>query len=101
MAQAPQQAGPALGSRAVELLQRLIRFDTVNPPGNEGEAQRFLFEILDEAGWECEILAKDPERPNLVARLRGREDGPSAGPDLPRRHRPRRPGRVDARPLGR
>ncbi len=66
----------ALGSRAVELLQRLIRFDTVNPPGNEGEAQRFLLETLSAAGWECEILAKDPQRPNLVARLRGAEDGP-------------------------
>jgi acetylornithine deacetylase/succinyl-diaminopimelate desuccinylase-like protein len=67
---------PDVGSRAVELLQRLIRFDTVNPPGNEGEAQGFLHEQLSAAGWECEILAKDPQRPNLVARLRGREDGP-------------------------
>jgi acetylornithine deacetylase/succinyl-diaminopimelate desuccinylase-like protein len=67
---------PDVGPRAVELLQRLIRFDTVNPPGNEGEAQRFLLEILETGGWECEILAKDPQRPNLVARLRGREDGP-------------------------
>ncbi len=71
-----QQQGPAVGRRAVELLQRLIRFNTVNPPGNEGEAQRFLFDALSRAGWECEILAKQPQRPNLVARLGGAEEGP-------------------------
>ena len=28
-------APEGLGNEAVELLQRLIRFNTVNPPGNE------------------------------------------------------------------
>ncbi len=76
MTQAQEQAGSAVGPRAVELLQRLIRFNTVNPPGNEGEAQRFLSGALSAAGWECEILARKPDRPNLVARLRGAEEGP-------------------------
>ena len=65
-----------LGADAVALLQRLIRFNTVNPPGNEREAQLHLKELLTEAGWECELLAAEPERPNLVARLRGAE-GPT------------------------
>ena len=92
----------ALGSRAVELLQRLIRFDTVNPPGNEGEAQRFLLRrrSAPPAG-SARSSPRIPERPNLVARLRGAEDGPEPGPDLPRGHGPGRPGRVDPRPLGR
>ncbi len=63
--------------KAPELLQRLIRFNTVNPPGNEGPALDFLRGLLEPAGWECEILAKVPERPNLVARLRGLEPGPT------------------------
>ncbi|HTU15530.1 MAG TPA: M20/M25/M40 family metallo-hydrolase [Solirubrobacterales bacterium] len=63
--------------KAPELLQHLIRFNTVNPPGNEGEALRFLKDMLDETGWETELLAKVPERPNLVARLRGAEPGPN------------------------
>ena len=79
MAETTHGGGVALGSRAVELLQRLIRFNTVNPPGNEGEAQQFLFETLSRAGWECETLAKLPDRPNLVARLRGAADGPTLG----------------------
>jgi len=63
--------------KAPELLQRLIRFNTVNPPGNEGPALDFLRGLLEPAGWECEILSRVPERPNLVARLRGAEPGPT------------------------
>jgi acetylornithine deacetylase/succinyl-diaminopimelate desuccinylase-like protein len=74
-AQAPAPEG--LGSEAVELLQRLIRFNTVNPPGNEEQAQLFLRDLLGDAGWECELLARDEGRPNLVARLRGESEGPT------------------------
>src|SRR5215217_6783914 len=66
-----------LEQRSTELLQRLIQFNTVNPPGNEQAAQEFLKEMLEAAGFECELLAAVPGRPNLVARLRGGSDGPS------------------------
>jgi acetylornithine deacetylase/succinyl-diaminopimelate desuccinylase-like protein len=59
------------------LLGRLIRFNTVNPPGDERPAQEFLAEHLSAAGFECELLGAEPNRPNLVARLRGRSDGPT------------------------
>jgi acetylornithine deacetylase/succinyl-diaminopimelate desuccinylase-like protein len=62
--------------RTTELLQRLIRFNTVNPPGNEQAAQEFLCETLQSAGFECELLASVEGRPNLIARLPGRSDGP-------------------------
>jgi acetylornithine deacetylase/succinyl-diaminopimelate desuccinylase-like protein len=62
---------------ATELLQQLIRFDTVNPPGNERAAQDFLLGYLTAAGFECELLGAQPERPNLVARLRGEAPGPT------------------------
>src|SRR3954471_15421165 len=58
------------------LLQELIRFDTVNPPGNERPAQEHLAATLRDAGFEVELLGRTEERPNLVARLRGEEDGP-------------------------
>ena len=67
---------PDLQQRTVELLQRLIQFNTVNPPGNEQAAQEFLKEMLEAAGFDCELLAAVPGRPNLVARLRGGSDGP-------------------------
>ena len=63
--------------KAPELLQELIRFNTVNPPGNEGPALRYLTGLLEPAGWSCKLLAKVPERPNLVARLKGTEPGPN------------------------
>jgi acetylornithine deacetylase/succinyl-diaminopimelate desuccinylase-like protein len=55
----------------VELLQQLIRFDTTNPPGNEADCIDYLRRLLEDAGCEVELYAKDPERPNLVARLEG------------------------------
>jgi acetylornithine deacetylase/succinyl-diaminopimelate desuccinylase-like protein len=69
----PQGLGPS----AVDLLGRLIQTNTVNPPGNEGEAQGFLREMLTAAGFECELLEAEPGRPNLVARLRGEGSGPT------------------------
>jgi acetylornithine deacetylase/succinyl-diaminopimelate desuccinylase-like protein len=65
----------SLRDEAVELLRELIRLDTVNPPGNETRAAELLRAYLEDAGVECELLAKDPARANLVARIRGRGDG--------------------------
>jgi acetylornithine deacetylase/succinyl-diaminopimelate desuccinylase-like protein len=70
-------AGGEPGTEAVELLRRLIRIDTTNPPGNEQPAQELLATTLAEAGFECELLAAEPGRPNLVARLRGTDQGPT------------------------
>jgi len=62
--------------RPAELLQRLIRFDTTNPPGNEAECIAFIHGLLTDAGIKTQILARQPERPNLIARLPGRGDAP-------------------------
>jgi acetylornithine deacetylase/succinyl-diaminopimelate desuccinylase-like protein len=72
----------ALGAEAVDLLRRLIAFDTVNPPGNELAAQEYLFGLLSDAGFECELLGAVPSRPNLVARLTGDPAHPADGPTL-------------------
>src|SRR3954451_22331670 len=61
----------------VALLQELIRFDTVNPPGDERTAQEHLAGMLEGADLEVELLGRTPERPNLVARLRGSGQGPT------------------------
>jgi acetylornithine deacetylase/succinyl-diaminopimelate desuccinylase-like protein len=66
----------SLAQEATSLLQRLIRLNTVNPPGNELPAQELLRAELEAAGFDCELLGALPERPNLVARLTGRADGP-------------------------
>jgi acetylornithine deacetylase/succinyl-diaminopimelate desuccinylase-like protein len=60
-----------------QLLQALIRLDTVNPPGNETQAAELLRDYLAESGVESELYARVPERANLVARLPGSGEGPS------------------------
>src|SRR5206468_398871 len=52
--------------------QQLIRFDTTNPPGNEAACITYIRQVIEDAGIPTTILARDPERPNLVARLAGR-----------------------------
>src|SRR5215213_2799860 len=60
-----------------QLLRRLVTCDTSNPPGREAQAAAILEDYLGGVGIECERVAKDPERPNLIATLRGRGTGPS------------------------
>jgi acetylornithine deacetylase/succinyl-diaminopimelate desuccinylase-like protein len=60
-----------LRDETVELLQELIRLDTVNPPGNETRAAELLRGYLTDNGVSCELFAKVRERANLVARIRG------------------------------
>src|SRR3954470_19662291 len=68
---------PFAVEEAKALLQRLIACDTSNPPGREAQAAAILEDYLEPFGIECERVAKDPERPNLLARLPGRGTGPS------------------------
>jgi acetylornithine deacetylase/succinyl-diaminopimelate desuccinylase-like protein len=67
---------------AQELLRELIRVNTVNPPGNERPASEYLAAHLSAAGFECELLGAEPERPNLVARLRADGAAGDGGPTL-------------------
>ena len=60
----------------VEILQRLIQFDTVNPPGNERPLLQWVAAVLDRAGVSANFYARDDARPNLVARIPGRGESP-------------------------
>jgi acetylornithine deacetylase/succinyl-diaminopimelate desuccinylase-like protein len=68
-----------LERETTELLQRLVRINTVNPPGAERPAQELLAGVLGEAGFEVALLGHTEERPNLVARLRGAGQDDVAG----------------------
>jgi acetylornithine deacetylase/succinyl-diaminopimelate desuccinylase-like protein len=72
-------ADDALGRETAEVLAQLVRFNTVNPPGDERDCQEWLAGYLRDAGLEVELHGVRPERPNLVARLRGEADGPALG----------------------
>jgi acetylornithine deacetylase/succinyl-diaminopimelate desuccinylase-like protein len=61
-------------AETVENLQRLVRIDTTNPPGNELPAVLLVKDILLQNGFpeeHIQVLEAAPGRANLVARLRG------------------------------
>ncbi|HUJ34148.1 MAG TPA: M20/M25/M40 family metallo-hydrolase [Solirubrobacteraceae bacterium] len=68
-----------LERETTDVLRELVRFNTVNPPGNERAAIEFLAGYLSDAGFRTELLADDEDRPNLVADL---DATTNAGPTL-------------------
>src|SRR3954451_941009 len=71
------EATHGASDEVTQLLRRLVACDTSNPPGREAQAAAIVEDYPEPSGIECERVAKDPERPNLIARLRGRGSGPS------------------------
>jgi acetylornithine deacetylase/succinyl-diaminopimelate desuccinylase-like protein len=68
-----------LQDETAEVLANLIRFKTVNPPGDERECLEWLAGYLQDAGLEVALDGAEPDRPNLVATYQGGEDGPVLG----------------------
>ncbi|MDQ3608668.1 MAG: M20/M25/M40 family metallo-hydrolase, partial [Actinomycetota bacterium] len=66
----------ATETEVVELLQRLLRIDSSNPPGRERECIELLAGELRSAGVEPRDHPRDSERPNLVAGLAARGEAP-------------------------
>ncbi|HEY7645968.1 MAG TPA: M20 family metallopeptidase [Hyphomicrobiales bacterium] len=60
----------------VELTRELIRFKTVNPPGNETPCAEYIGGILERAGFSIAYhpIADAEDRTNLIARIGGSGD---------------------------
>jgi acetylornithine deacetylase/succinyl-diaminopimelate desuccinylase-like protein len=58
----------AVEAESLRHYQSLIQFDT---SASERKAAEYLKQVLDDSGIPARILFKDPERPNVVARLKG------------------------------
>ena len=69
-AQTPWNAA-AIEQETMQHFQALLRLDTSSPPGNEIRAVDYLAQVLKREGIPYEVFAKDPQRPNLVARIKG------------------------------
>jgi acetylornithine deacetylase/succinyl-diaminopimelate desuccinylase-like protein len=67
-------------SELVELLRALIRIKSVNPPGDEILAARYLEQVLSEEGLAPTVVEPFPGRGSIVARVRG--DGTGGDPLL-------------------
>lgn len=62
---------PAVQREALEILQQYLRIRSVNPPGDEAPAARYLGSLLARDGIACEYIETAPNREVLVARLAG------------------------------
>jgi len=51
--------------------QALVRMDTADPPGNEQPAAEYLKKIFDAEGIPAQVVALEPKRPSVIARLKG------------------------------
>lgn len=62
----------------LDLTARLVAIPTQNPPGREKPCAEFIFQTLRAWGIEAElVLEPDPERPQVVAWVRGTGSGPT------------------------
>ncbi len=61
----------AVEAETLQHFQALIRIDTSNPPGNETRAVEYVKQVLDKEGIPYQVFASDPNRANLVARIKG------------------------------
>ena len=64
----PQPDWTTVEDEALRHYQALIRFDT---SASERAAAEHLKQLFDQHGIPAQVFAMDPERPNLVARLKG------------------------------
>ena len=62
-------------TEAVGLARDLIRIDSTN--GNETAVAEALASYLESAGVQAELIARDPRRANVLARIPGTGNGPS------------------------
>ena len=71
-AQAPFQPDfSALEAETLRHFQSLVRMDTSDPPGVEKPAADYVRQVLEANGIPVQVFAADPNRPNVVARLKG------------------------------
>ncbi len=62
----------------VDVLRRLVRIPSRNPPGQEKPCAEFVTMKLQEWGFEVQVIPEPfPDRPQVVARYRGSEGHPT------------------------
>jgi acetylornithine deacetylase/succinyl-diaminopimelate desuccinylase-like protein len=66
-----QAPNAALEAETLKHFQALVQTDTSSPPGNEIRAVEYLKKVLDAEGIPYQVFAKEPQRPNLVTRIKG------------------------------
>jgi acetylornithine deacetylase/succinyl-diaminopimelate desuccinylase-like protein len=61
----------------VQVCQKLLKIQSVNPPGDELAAAEYISGVLAKAGLEVELLKHSPARASVISRLRGSGKAPA------------------------
>ncbi|MBE9508325.1 MAG: M20 family metallopeptidase [Chloroflexi bacterium] len=64
-------------AEVVSLCRDLVRFKSVNPPGDELEIAEYVAGVLREAGLTAEVVPHTPTRASVLARLKGSGEMPA------------------------
>ena len=64
-------------AEVVSLCRDLVRFGSVNPPGDELEIAEYVAGVLCEAGLTVEMIPHTPTRARVLARLEGSGEMPA------------------------
>jgi succinyl-diaminopimelate desuccinylase len=62
--------------KPLPLTQELLRFNTINPPGNERACAQHLGRLLEAGGYAVTYHEFDAQRTSLIARIGGQADRP-------------------------
>jgi acetylornithine deacetylase/succinyl-diaminopimelate desuccinylase-like protein len=61
----------AFERETLDHFQAVLRLDTSNPPGRETAVVDYLKKVLEAEGVPVQVFAREPDRANLVARVKG------------------------------
>ena len=70
-AQTPQLDWKAVEAETLQHFQSLVRINSADPGGSEKPVAEYARQVLEKEGIPARLLALDPNRPNIVARLKG------------------------------
>src|SRR3954470_20626590 len=71
LAQSQQPDWKAVEQETMRQFQAVLRVDTQNPPGKETAVAEYVKQVFDREGIPAQLIAADPARANVVARLKG------------------------------
>jgi acetylornithine deacetylase/succinyl-diaminopimelate desuccinylase-like protein len=60
-----------IATESLAHFKAMVQLDSSNPPGNESRVANYLRGVFEREGVASELYAREPDRANIVARIRG------------------------------
>src|SRR5687767_2915820 len=71
IAQSKEPNWTQVEAETLKHFQAIIKMDTTDPPGGEKPVADYLKQVLEAEGIPVQVFSKEPNRPNIVARIKG------------------------------